>query len=245
MFIPSTARAFGLRVDDDVDERLNVDTLTDAAIRYLLANKLRFNDWQLAVLAYNIGERNVQKTIEETGSRDVWDIAGAYHNNKNYNKYYEKFMAAVIIMKNPDCVADEPESLVKKDEIQLIRPVKGWISSKYGYRNSPFTGEKEFHNGIDIAAPSGTLIAASASGIVKEANFSQVKGHYVLLQHKNNFQTFYAQCEKVLVKKGQHVKAGDDIASCGSSGRSTGPHLHFELRYAEKPIDPERFIESH
>lgn len=104
MFIPSTARAFGLRVDDSVDERLNVDILTDAAMRYLLSNKLRFNDWQLAVLAYNIGERNVQKTIEEIGSRDVWDVARAYYNNKYYNKYYAKFMAAIIIMKNPDCI---------------------------------------------------------------------------------------------------------------------------------------------
>ena len=100
MFIRSTARAFGLTVNDEVDERLEVDIETDAAMRYLLANKLRFNDWQLSVLAYNLGERYVQKTIEETGSRDVWDIAGAvYKSSKNY---YAKFMAAVIIMKNPD-----------------------------------------------------------------------------------------------------------------------------------------------
>jgi membrane-bound lytic murein transglycosylase D len=103
-FIPSTARAFGLQVNDSVDERLNVDILTDAAMRYLLANKLRFNDWQLAVLAYNVGERNVQKMIEKIGSRDIWDVAGAYHSNKNYDKYYAKFMAAIIIMKNPDSI---------------------------------------------------------------------------------------------------------------------------------------------
>jgi membrane-bound lytic murein transglycosylase D len=103
-FIPSTARAFGLRVDNEVDERLNVDILTDAAMRYLLSNKLRFNDWQLAVLAYNLGERNVQKTIEKIGSRDVWDVARAYYNNKYYNKYYAKFMAAIIIMKNLDSI---------------------------------------------------------------------------------------------------------------------------------------------
>jgi hypothetical protein len=102
MFIPSTARDFGIKVDDDVDERLNADILTDAAMRYLLANKLRFNDWQLSVLAYNIGEKNVQETIVKTCSRDAWDIAREFYpEDKNY---YAKFMAAVIIMKNPGAV---------------------------------------------------------------------------------------------------------------------------------------------
>lgn len=102
MFIQSTGRAFGLKINDKVDERLDVDASTDAAMRYLLANELRFKDWQLAVLAYNIGVRNVQKAISRTGSRNVWDLARAvYKNDKNY---YAKFMAAVIIMKNPDSV---------------------------------------------------------------------------------------------------------------------------------------------
>ena len=102
MFIQKTARAFGLTINDEVDERLNIDILTDAAMRYLLANKLRFKDWQLSVLAYNIGESNVQKTIENIGSRDVWDVSRALF--KNGNNYYAKFMAALIIMKNPDSV---------------------------------------------------------------------------------------------------------------------------------------------
>jgi membrane-bound lytic murein transglycosylase D len=103
MFIPSTAKYYGLKVDDKVDERMDVDLLTDAAMRYLLACKLRFSDWQLAVLAYNIGEAKVQEAIEKTGSRDVWDIirAGGYENDKDY---FSKVMAAIIIMKNPDSV---------------------------------------------------------------------------------------------------------------------------------------------
>ena len=103
-FLPSTARAFGLRVDNEVDERLNVDILSDAAMKYLLSNSNRFDDWQLSVLAYNIGERNVQKIIEKAGSTDVWDVSGAFF--KNGNNYYAKFMAAVIIMRNPDIITD-------------------------------------------------------------------------------------------------------------------------------------------
>ncbi len=105
MFIPSTARNFGLTVNKDVDERLDTDILTDAAMRYLLANKLQFDDWQLAVLAYNMGKSNLRKAIEKTGSRSVWDIIRAGHQNDK--GYYAKFMAAVIIMKNLDFLIDK------------------------------------------------------------------------------------------------------------------------------------------
>ena len=242
MFIQSTARAFGLTVNNELDERLDVDLLTDAAMRYLLANKLRFNDWQLSVLAYNVGERNVQKVIEETGSRDVWELSKVL--KKDNNNYYAKFMAAVIIMKNPDSAAGQVKSIAKQNYIELTWPLKGWISSKYGYRASPFTGEREFHNGIDISARSGAPIVAAASGTVKEVKSSPIEGYYLMLQHKNSYQTLYSHCQEILVKEGQAVKAGDTIATCGNTGKSTGPHLHFEIRYAEKTIDPKKLIES-
>ena len=102
MFIQPTARAFGLTVNNKEDQRMDVDIETDAAMRYLLASKLKFSDWQLSVLAYNAGERNVQKTIEKTGSRNVWDVARALY--KDDNNFYAKFIAALIIMNNPDSV---------------------------------------------------------------------------------------------------------------------------------------------
>ncbi|MCM2323597.1 MAG: M56 and MltD domain-containing protein [Oligoflexia bacterium] len=103
MFIESTARNYGLRVDEQVDERLNAELLTDAAMRYLKANALRFDDWLLSVLAYNVGETRVQKAIDKTGSRDAWALVRAgYENDKSY---LPRVMAAVLIMKNPDAVA--------------------------------------------------------------------------------------------------------------------------------------------
>ncbi len=114
MFIQSTARAFGLTVNDEVDERLDVDILSDAAMRYLLANKLRFNDWQLAVLAYNVGESNVQKAIEKAGSRDVWNLSRTLYENGN--NYYAKFMAVVIILKNPDIVAHSKKDILWRSQ---------------------------------------------------------------------------------------------------------------------------------
>ncbi|MBF0363759.1 MAG: transglycosylase SLT domain-containing protein [Oligoflexia bacterium] len=102
MFIASTAIDYGLRVNEQVDERLNVDLLTDAANRYLLASKLKFMDWQLAVLAYNVGEHKLQEAIREVGSRDAWTLVRA--GLKTDKDYYPRFMAAILIMRNPSCL---------------------------------------------------------------------------------------------------------------------------------------------
>jgi len=100
MFIKSTARNYGLQVDDQVDERLNVDLLTDAAMRYLQSNYLRFKDWHLSALSYNIGENAVQEAIRRSGSKDAWVlIRNGYENDRNY---LPKLMAAILIMKNPE-----------------------------------------------------------------------------------------------------------------------------------------------
>jgi hypothetical protein len=99
-FIEATARHYNLRVDDQVDERLDAEKETDAAMRYLGANYLRFQDWQLAVLAYNVGESHLQNAIDETGSRDAWKLIEA--GTENDAGYLAKVMAAVIILKNPE-----------------------------------------------------------------------------------------------------------------------------------------------
>jgi murein DD-endopeptidase MepM/ murein hydrolase activator NlpD len=240
MFIESTARAFGLTVNEEVDERLDVDILTDAAMRYLLANKLRFNDWQLSVLAYNVGESNVQKAIERIDSRDVWELSREFY--KEGSNYYAQFMAAAIILKNPDMVAHKLELFSEDREIKFINPIAGWISSRFGNRKSPFSKREEFHTGIDISARKGSVIHAAASGTVTKVAFTEARGHQITIQHGSNYQTHYAQCEKILAEEGQVVRSGEPIATCGSSGRSTGPHLHFELRKNGEPINPETYI---
>lgn len=103
-FIASTAQNFGLRVDAQVDERLNVEQETDVAMRYLLANKLRFKDWQLSILAYNAGEKSVQSAILKTGSRDPWTIVRTGFSGpttEENSNYLPKLMAAILIVKNP------------------------------------------------------------------------------------------------------------------------------------------------
>ncbi len=101
-FIASTARVFGMRVDNQVDERLDIDVESDAAFRYLVANKLRFNDWLLGVMAYNMGERALDAAIAKAGTRDAWELVKRGYENDN--DYLPKFMAAVLILKNPQAL---------------------------------------------------------------------------------------------------------------------------------------------
>ena len=121
-------------------------------------------------------------------------------------------------------------------------PVSGTVSSSYGYRNDPFTNQIAMHNGIDIAAESGSKINAVLSGevVAAEKNHSDY-GNYVLLDH-NGIKTLYAHCEDLKVSKGEYVSKGQTIALCGSTGRSTGSHLHFEVRVGDTRIDPTPFL---
>lgn len=123
-----------------------------------------------------------------------------------------------------------------------IRPTVGWISSRFGYRTSPFTGRREFHKGLDIAARAGTDIIAPASGVVTFAGKKGAYGLMAIINHGHGVVTRYGHLNKSTVKRGDRVKRGDKIASLGNSGRSTGPHLHYEVNVNGIPINPQKYI---
>ncbi len=123
-----------------------------------------------------------------------------------------------------------------------IFPVKGYISSGFGRRIDPITGKYEFHKGIDISAPYGSKIIAPADGIVTFAGVDSGYGYSVVISHKYGFSTRYAHMSRINVKRGQRVLKGDVIGFIGSTGHSTGPHLHFEIRINNKPINPLKLL---
>ncbi|MDY0360222.1 MAG: peptidoglycan DD-metalloendopeptidase family protein [Desulforegulaceae bacterium] len=123
-----------------------------------------------------------------------------------------------------------------------IRPAKGWITSPFGYRESPFTGKKEFHEGYDIANKHGTPIFAPADGIVSFVGKRGFLGNAVLLDHGHGIITKYGHLSEALVKAGQKVKRGQQIAKMGNTGRSTGPHLHYVIYLNGRPVNPEKYI---
>jgi len=131
----------------------------------------------------------------------------------------------------------------KKSLNILSWPLKrGNISSKFGYRRSPFSGKRQHHNGLDISAPKGRLILAAKSGVVTKAQW--IKGGCglgIFIKH-GNFETVYCHTSKLLVKKGDRVKRGQRIGRVGSTGLSTGPHLHFEVRKNKKSYDPLKLL---
>jgi len=123
-------------------------------------------------------------------------------------------------------------------------PIKAKVSSKFGLRKDPFTGEDRMHAGIDIAARKGAVIKASLSGRVVFSEFQEGYGNVVVLDHGHGFTTLYAHNSDNLVDSGDWVEQGSPVARVGSTGRSTGPHLHFEVRRNGKKMDPLEFLDS-
>jgi murein DD-endopeptidase MepM/ murein hydrolase activator NlpD len=117
-------------------------------------------------------------------------------------------------------------------------PVTGTITSPFGWRSNPFGGAPEFHQGLDIAAPTGTTVTAAAGGTVIMAQWYGGYGNYILIDHGGGYSTGYGHLSAIYVTTGQSVQRGQAIGAVGSTGQSTGPHLHFEVRIAGKPVDP-------
>ncbi len=123
-----------------------------------------------------------------------------------------------------------------------IWPVSGWLSSGFGRRRSPFTGNWEFHEGLDIVAPAGTPICVTANGAVRDAGYRSGWGRVVEVDHGFGYVTFYGHCQSIKCSDGQWVKRGDVIATVGHSGSATGNHLHYGIKVAGNWVNPLNYI---
>jgi murein DD-endopeptidase MepM/ murein hydrolase activator NlpD len=121
-------------------------------------------------------------------------------------------------------------------------PVYGRLLSSYGKRSDPFSGEGNFHTGVDIDAPTGTAVKSSGDGVVSHADWGGSYGRLVVVDHGNGLQTYYAHLSRLDVIAGQEVRRGQLIGAAGSTGRSTGAHLHYEVRNNGTPINPYTFL---
>lgn len=121
-------------------------------------------------------------------------------------------------------------------------PVAGTISSSYGYRNHPVYEKRKFHTGVDLSVPSGSTVKATADGIVSFAGWTENSGIVVVAEHGHGFSTAYAHNRKALVRVGQRIARGDAIAMSGSTGVSTGPHVHYEIWRNGRHMNPAGFL---
>lgn len=170
---------------------------------------------------------SAKKVIERVETTDEGQTAEKSTERKNVNTVKSAADGEVMAVM----------SLFKSDE-EITVPVHGEITSEYGNRTNPVSGEYLMHSGVDIAASQGTEIRAAYSGIVSEVGSNSVGGNYISLVHKDGSETLYCHCSKIIAEKGDVIRAGETIALVGSTGRSTGPHLHFEITVDGKTENP-------
>lgn len=170
---------------------------------------------------------SAKKVIERAEATDEGQTAEKLTERKNVNTVKSAADGEVMAVM----------SLFKSDE-EITVPVHGEITSEYGNRTNPVSGEYLMHSGVDIAASQGTEIRAAYSGIVSEVGSNSVGGNYISLVHKDGSETLYCHCSKIIAEKGDVIRAGETIALVGSTGRSTGPHLHFEITVDGKTENP-------
>ena len=137
------------------------------------------------------------------------------------------------------------DAKVKKKLMPTIPPVDAsWSASSFGWRIDPFNGMLAMHEGVDFVVDTGTPIFAAAGGVVSYSGPHPQYGFLVEIDHGNDFTTRYAHCSRLLVKEGEVVQRGSKIAESGSTGRATGPHVHFEVRYRGVAQNPARFLQA-
>jgi len=127
-------------------------------------------------------------------------------------------------------------------EAETVTPVSGVVTSDFGYRDHPTIGRHAAHGGVDIAAEAGTAVAAFAAGTVETVGEDRDFGRWVRLSHANGVTSFYAHCSEICVKEGEEIAVGQHVARVGSSGKSTGPHLHFEIALNGIRLNPVYYI---
>lgn len=129
-------------------------------------------------------------------------------------------------------------------DFDYCTPVKGTLTSEFGYREHPLEGEERFHYGIDLAADTGTAIQCFADGTVTALGESSSYGQYLIVTHAGGYSTLYAHCSKLIASSGSDVEKGETIAEVGETGNTTGPHLHFELHQGSMYLNPIYYVET-
>lgn len=175
-----------------------------------------------------------QKKDETKESKKDENIGGAEENTENMSKKNNEKLTGQQIMEN--------EAKEIKKNISFIAPIKGRISSTFGWRNPTTSNVPKYHTGVDIAAVEGTKIKSATDGKVIMVSSAGDYGNHYQIQIKDVILV-YAHCKKLYLKEGDNVKQGQEIAEVGSTGNSTGPHLHFEIRKGERKIDPQLVLD--
>ena len=233
-----------------------IATARSVAQADLDALTLRIGQMQAQMLRLNaLGERLVSQAALDSGEFD-FDTAPAVGGPQNplesESARYPDFLSMLdelgAEMDDREQKLSVLESLLMNRSLRERvmpsgRPVEeGWLSSKYGKRNDPFTGKSDFHKGLDFAGKKGSTVVAVADGVVTWSGRRTGYGNLIEISHGDGYVTRYGHNQSHLVELGATVRKGQQIALMGSSGRSTGPHVHFEVLRDGKTVNPAKFI---
>ncbi|ACR12621.1 M23 family metallopeptidase [Teredinibacter turnerae] len=239
-----------------VEQQSQVERAKQDSERKLAALTLRVAELQARLVRLDaLGERLTTMAKLDTGEFDFGrsparggpeqDIDETTYAAPDFQEALEQLGAQI---EDRQQQLDTLEALLAKRKLQndvflAGRPIKkGWMSSRYGRRSDPFTGRIAWHAGVDFAGKEGSDIIAVASGVVTWSGERYGYGQMVEVNHGNGFSTRYAHCKENLVKVGDVIKKGQVVALMGSSGRSTGPHVHFEVYKNGRTVDPATYI---
>lgn len=238
------------------EQQAELEAVRHTAQADLDALTQRIGQMQAEMLRLNaLGERLVALGALDKGEFN-FDVAppvgGPHEAGSDRPVAYNEFMGMLDELDGE--LADREQKLSVLEAVLMSRSLServipsgkpvgdGWLSSRYGKRNDPFTGKRVFHKGIDFAGKMGSDVIAVGDGVVSFAGSKSGFGKLVEINHGNGYVTRYGHNYKNLVKPGDTVKKGELIALMGSSGRSTGPHVHFEVLRNGKTVNPSRYI---
>ena len=214
-------------------------------------SKLKDFESKIRIIA-NLEKRGQETTsLIGVGGPSPSDIRGILKEGKDEKELIQQMRYDIERLQSE--ATSREESLLELEKLLLAKkvrlahtpsvwPVEGWLTSGFGIRTNPFTGSPQMHEGLDIANRVGTAIFAPGNGIISDIGKDLLLGRVLVISHGFGINTRYGHLHKILVKIGQKVKRGDKIAELGSSGRTTGPHLHYEVRIDGVPVNPRKYI---
>ena len=241
--------------DDLDDQKKQVEEQKQVSARKIDALSVKMGELQARLLRIEgLGERLTQMADIDRSEFDFAAGPGMGGPADMLDEYYQAPTLKDALDQLTDRIVDRQQQIevlhsllsdreFKKDIFLAGRPIKkGWMSSRYGKRRDPFHGRIAWHAGVDFAGKDGSEIISVAAGVVTWAAKRYGYGLLVEINHGNGYSTRYAHCKEITVNVGDVVDKNQTIALMGSSGRSTGPHVHFEVLKNNRQVDPARFI---
>lgn len=251
-----TVRTTTVAVEELIEQRAELDRMREKTRNTLDNMALRVGQMQAQMMRLNaVGEHLAKKahlSTQEFNFDEFPAVGGANVNESDESFTQNQLMDEIDQLDQQLSLREKQMQLLatfsaNRRLSKEVRPAglpvaKGWLSSHYGYRADPFTGKKKFHHGVDIAGKSGTAVLAAASGLVTWAGKKGGYGYLIEIDHGAGYVTKYAHNKEMVVSTGDLVKQGDVIAKMGSTGHSTGPHVHFEVLRHGKKVNPRKYL---